>query len=195
MNEVDSEKQWQELANVWKQQPVSNEVPAVVLKWVRSQERRMRVMVILEWLIALSGGIYVVEAVLSRNQPDTISRLVFVLSMLALAMVFSVINRRGLWAPLEESTKAYIELGLLRLKRKRREIYFGWFLLLLQVFIIGIWEFARFLRGALEPLVRNPQEAFMLVSSLVVALGLYSFYICRRTEKEKRVLTGFQKNL
>ncbi|WP_444928947.1 hypothetical protein ACJJIF_13925 [Microbulbifer sp. SSSA002] len=195
MNEVDSEKQWQELANVWKQQPVSNEVPAVVLKWVRSQERRMRVMVILEWLIALSGGIYVVEAILSRNQPDTISRLVFVLSMLALAMVFSVINRRGLWAPLEESTKAYVELGLLRLRRKRREVYFSWLFLVLQIFIISMWELSRFLRGGVEPLVRNPQEALIVLSGLVVALALYSFYIYRHTEKEERVLTSFQENL
>ncbi|WP_444911753.1 hypothetical protein [Microbulbifer sp. PAAF003] len=195
MNEADTEKQWLELESIWKGQQTSAEIPITVLNWVRRQERRMRLVVAFEYLFAIAGVIYLLGVILAKNYPDTMYRVAFVIATLVSAIVFSIVNRRGLWAPLEESAKAYVELGLLRLRRKRREVYFSWLFLVLQIFIISLWELSRFLRGAAEPLVRNPQEALIVLSGLVVALALYSFYIYRRTEKEERVLTSFQENL
>lgn len=195
MNEADTEKQWLELESIWKGQQTSAEIPITVLNWVRRQERRMRLVVAFEYLFAIAGVIYLLGVILAKNYPDTMYRVAFVIATLVSAIVFSTVNRRGLWAPLEESAKAYVELGLLRLRRKRREVYFSWLFLVLQIFIISMWELSRFLRGAAEPLVRNPQEALIVLSGLVVALALYSFYIYRRTEKEERVLTSFQENL
>ncbi|WP_413663735.1 hypothetical protein ACG1BZ_22250 [Microbulbifer sp. CNSA002] len=195
MNESDTEKQWLELESIWKGQQTSAEIPTTVLNWVRRQERRMRLAVAFEYLLAIAGAIYLLGVILAKNYPDTMYRVAFAIATLVLAIVFSIVNRRGLWAPLEESAKAYVELGLLRLRRKRREVYFSWLFLILQIFIISMWELSRFLRGAAEPLVRNPQEALIVLSGLVVALALYSFYIYRRTEKEERVLTSFQENL
>ncbi|WP_444895751.1 hypothetical protein [Microbulbifer sp. SSSA005] len=195
MNEADTEKQWLELESIWKGQQTSAEIPTTVLNWVRRQERRMRLAVAFEYLLAIAGAIYLLGVILAKNYPDTMYRVAFAIATLVLAIVFSIVNRRGLWAPLEESAKAYVELGLLRLRRKRREVYFSWLFLILQIFIISMWELSRFLRGAAEPLVRNPQEALIVLSGLVVALALYSFYIYRRTEKEERVLTSFQENL
>ncbi|WP_445359169.1 hypothetical protein [Microbulbifer sp. ANSA005] len=195
MNESDTEKQWLELESIWKGQQTSAEIPTTVLNWVRRQERRMRLAVAFEYLLAIAGAIYLLGVILAKNYPDTMYRVAFAIATLVLAIVFSIVNRRGLWAPLEESAKAYVALGLLRLRRKRREVYFSWLFLILQIFIISMWELSRFLRGAAEPLVRNPQEALIVLSGLVVALALYSFYIYRRTEKEERVLTSFQENL
>ncbi|WP_445355437.1 hypothetical protein ACJJI5_02525 [Microbulbifer sp. EKSA008] len=195
MNESDTEKQWLELESIWKGQQTSAEIPTTVLNWVRRQERRMRLAVAFEYLLAIAGAIYLLGVILAKNYPDTMYRVAFAIATLVLAIVFSIVNRRGLWAPLEKSAKAYVELGLLRLRRKRREVYFSWLFLILQIFIISMWELSRFLRGAAEPLVRNPQEALIVLSGLVVALALYSFYIYRRTEKEERVLTSFQENL
>ncbi|WP_444918537.1 hypothetical protein [Microbulbifer sp. JMSA003] len=195
MNEADTEKQWLELESIWKGQQTSAEIPTTVLNWVRRQERRMRLAVAFEYLLAIAGAIYLLGVILAKNYPDTMYRVAFAIATFVLAIVFSIVNRRGLWAPLEESAKAYVELGLLRLRRKRREVYFSWLFLVLQIFIISMWELSRFLRGAAEPLVRNPQEAIIVLSGLVVALALYSFYIYRRTEKEERVLTSFQENL
>ncbi|WHI45090.1 hypothetical protein ACJJIW_07355 [Microbulbifer sp. JMSA004] len=195
MNEADTEKQWLELESIWKGQQTSAEIPTTVLNWVRRQERRMRLAVAFEYLLAIAGAIYLLGVILAKNYPDTMYRVAFAIATLVLAIVFSIVNRRGLWAPLEESAKAYVELGLLRLRRKRREVYFSWLFLVLQIFIISMWELSRFLRGGVEPLVRNPQEALIVLSGLVVALALYSFYIYRRTEKEERVLTSFQENL
>ncbi|WP_445365273.1 hypothetical protein ACJJJB_18140 [Microbulbifer sp. ANSA001] len=193
MSGTDSDKQWLELEKIWKQLPVNTEVPAAILKWVRRQERRMRLVVAFEWLVVLGVGIYVVVAILNKDQSDVILRLAFALSMLALAVGFSMTNRRGLWAPLEESAKAYVDLGLLRLKRKRREVHFSWFFLFLQIFLIGIWSYARAYSGSTEPLIRHPQEVLIVFSGFVVSLILYSVYIYRRTGREKMVLKSFQK--
>ncbi|MFA0813438.1 hypothetical protein [Microbulbifer epialgicus] len=194
MNRADSDNQWMELESIWKQQPVNAEIPAAILKWVRRQERRMRLVVAFEWFVTLGVGIfYAVKVILSRNQPDNFLVLVFALSMLTLIMGFATANRRGLWAPLEESAKAYVELGLLRLKRKRGEVYFNWFFWWFQILLIFLWKFARPNAGSTEPLIRNPQEVLIILTSCMIFLVLHSIYVYRRTGKEKMALENFQE--
>ncbi|QFT56836.1 hypothetical protein [Microbulbifer sp. THAF38] len=193
MNKASSEEQWSELETLWKQQRVSTKVPAAILKWVRRQERRMWMVVTFEWLFAIFVAVYAFNVFLVEGFPDSSLRIILILSMLVIAMVFSLLNRRGLWAPLEESTSAYINLALLRLRRKRREVHFSWIFVFFQLLIIGIWELLSVYTGTVDSLLRNPKAALIGFSVGMMVLAIYSYYIYWRTGREKASLEDLQK--
>ncbi|AWF83096.1 hypothetical protein BTJ40_21025 [Microbulbifer sp. A4B17] len=193
MTEADSEKQWLELESVWKQQPVSNEVPAEILKWVRRQERRMRMVMIFECSLFLITAIYLTVAIWNKGLPDASARLLLAYSLLAFAVGFSWINRRGLWSPLEETTQAYVDLALLRLKRKRREVHFIWMFLSILVAAIFIWQLVSVNSELVQPLIRKPKAAALFISLGAGLTFFLSTYVYWRTGREKSNLEKLQK--
>ncbi|WP_299944794.1 hypothetical protein [uncultured Microbulbifer sp.] len=192
MNGSDSDNQWQALQGLWRQQPVQTVIPAAILHWVRRQERRMRLVMLSEWLFGVAMGFYAVTTILAKDRPDNALWLVFVLSMLALAMGVSLVNRRGLWVPLEESARAYVDLALLRLRRKRREVLFCWLFLLVQTVIILGWHLASLYGESPAPLIHDPHKAMLTLLGLTGFMVIYSLYVYRRTAHEKAALEGLQ---
>ncbi|WKD49588.1 hypothetical protein [Microbulbifer spongiae] len=192
MNGFDSDSQWQALLGLWRQQPVQTVVPTAILHWVRRQERRMRLVMLSEWLFGIAVGFHAITTILAKDRPDNTLWLVFVLSMLALAMGFSLVNRRGLWAPLEESARAYVDLALLRLRRKRREVHFCWLFLLIQTVIILGWHLASLYGESPAPLIHDPHKAMLILLGLMGFMVIYSLYIYRRTAREKAALERLQ---
>ncbi|WP_444910772.1 hypothetical protein [Microbulbifer sp. TRSA005] len=193
MNKASSEDQWSELETLWKQQRVSTKVPTAILKWVRRQERRMRFVIISEVITWIVLALFIVKTVLERNLADVSIRLFFVFSIFALGIGFSIVNRRGLWGPLEETAKAYIDLALLRLRRKRREINFCWFYLLIQLVIFAVWHFISIEIDPNAPFIKDPQKALLVTLGVTAFLSLHSYYVYWRTGREKASLEDLQK--
>ncbi|WP_299589615.1 hypothetical protein [uncultured Microbulbifer sp.] len=193
MNGADSEKQWLELENLWKLQRVKKDIPAAILKWVRHQERRMRLVTASEILLWLLSVIYITKTIMAKSLPDTPARLFFAFTVFAMGISFSILNRRGLWGPLEESAQAYIDLALLRLRRKRREVHFCWLYLFIQLGILGVWHFISIEMDATSPVIRNPKESALVVLGLTIFLAAYSYYIYWRTGWEKVSLKNLQE--
>ncbi|BBM01513.1 DUF1673 family protein [Microbulbifer sp. GL-2] len=193
MKAAGTEEQWSELESLWKEQPVRSEVPNEILSWVRRQERRMRLVLASEWLMWVAIGFFLVKVILDQSLPDAPARLFFAFSMFALGLGFSIVNRRGLWAPLEETAQAYVNLALLRLRRKRREVHFSWLFLLIQLVIINIWHFGSTSLGLEIPVIRNPESFLIFCAGMIAFLSVYSTYIYWRTGREKSSLKELQK--
>jgi hypothetical protein len=90
---------------------------------VERDTRRMRYFVIIEVVITvvLGGGSIAWSA---RYHPDgMIALVVGVWTFLAIAWLMSWIVRRGAWAPLASTTAAFLDLSILRCRRRRDTVF------------------------------------------------------------------------
>jgi hypothetical protein len=90
---------------------------------VERETRRMRYVLIVDVLVTviMGGGSIAWSA---RYHPD--GMVVFVIGVwtfLAIAWLMSWILRRGAWAPLASTTAAFLDLSILRCRRRREAVY------------------------------------------------------------------------
>ncbi|MFD1217073.1 hypothetical protein [Microbulbifer celer] len=165
----------QALADIWQQTPVAVPVPEVIRARIRQQERRMRVFAVLEWAGSIAVGIGGVYLMMNSGMRDAPWRALLVLVLLTLAMAFSVSNRQGVWDPLEESIRGYLDLARLRLVRKRRMLRFAWLLFVAELGIFAVWQWlSQF--GWLEPIfVGDGKSAISWI--LIFALGMATWSV------------------
>lgn len=187
------EQGWESISRLWHQQPAVRPVPAAVISRVRRQEGWLQAGMVCEWLVAaaLCG---LVLAGLIRT-PDSTSALiaVMVFALVLWALVFSVRNRRGLWQPLEETTRGYLALVALRIQRRRRAIRFAWLLFTVELLLFIIWELLVYwglLDGGLDLFSVRAAVTIALMTTALILWSVVAWWHCH---KEMRSLSRLQQ--
>ncbi|HEY8568117.1 hypothetical protein [Microbulbifer sp.] len=183
----------QALAEMWRQTPVAVPVPEVIRTKIRTQERRMRLYALLEWGLSIalcSVGVYLI---LSGGRSDAPWLGLLLVILTGWAMAFSVSSRRGLWSPLEESTRAYLDLALLRLVHKRRMLRFAWILFIAELGIFALWQWlSRF--GWLEPIFAGDATfALSWISAFALGMGIWSAWYWRGIKNSEQQIAKWQR--
>ncbi|WP_406828759.1 hypothetical protein [Microbulbifer sp. ARAS458-1] len=183
----------QDLANLWQQAPVAAPVPEAIRAHVGRQERRMRWYAWFEWGTSLVVGVGGVYLVLRSEAGDALWRALLVVVLLAFAMAFSVVNRRGVWEPLEESVRGYLDLARLRLVRKRRMLIFAWLFFIAELGIFAVWQWLS-AYGWLEPVFADSGRfALTWISVFSLAMGIWSFWYWRRIKSSEQQIAKWQQ--
>lgn len=183
----------QELAKLWQQAPVTLPVPETIRAQVGKQERRMRLYAWLEWIASIVVGVGGVYLMLSSEVSDAPWRALLVVVLLVWTMAFSVSNRRGVWEPLEESVRGYLDLARLRLARKRRMLRFVWLFFIAELGIFAVWQWlSRF--EWLEPIFEGDGRfAITWVSLFALAMSAWSVWYWRRIKADEGQVEKWQR--
>ncbi|MCA0893164.1 hypothetical protein [Microbulbifer agarilyticus] len=183
----------QALAEVWQQATIAPPVPDAIRSRIRREERKMRLYALLEWSLAILVGFVGIYLILASEVRDAPWRALLVLVLLVGAMAFSVSNRRGLSAPLEETTQAYLERARLRLVRKRRTLQFAWLLFVAELVILLLWQWlSQF--GWLEPIFgQNSTASISLLGIFTLAMAVWSLWYWRRIQRGAQQIDRWQR--
>jgi hypothetical protein len=99
------------------------------------------------------------------------------------AFGFSLWNRWGLWRPSAESTLAYLDLALLRCRRRVRGLRAGWALLVLEVVLYIPWIGHRLALNAGKGF--TPFAAYGFLAGAVGLTGAILLALGARTRREQ----------
>ena len=183
----------QELANLWQQAPVAQPVPEAIRAQVGKQERRMRLYAWLEWIASIVVGVGGLYMMLNSEAGDAPWRALLVVVFLAWAMAFSVSNRRGVWEPLEESVRGYLDLARLRLARKRSMLRFVWLFFIAELGIFAVWQWVS-VYGWLEPIFADDGRfALTWISVFALAMGGWSVWYRHRIKTGELQIEKWQR--
>ncbi|WP_078082785.1 hypothetical protein [Microbulbifer mangrovi] len=183
----------QALANLWQQAPVAVPVPEAIRAQVGKQERRMRLYAWFEWIASILVGVGSVYLMLISKVDDAPWRALLVVVLLVWAMAFSVSNRRGVWEPLEESVRGYLDLLRLRLARKRRMLRFAWLFFIAELVILAVWQWMS-VYGWLEPVFDGDGRfAFTWISVFALAMGAWSVWYWRQINSGEQQISKWQR--
>lgn len=154
MNAIDNE--WRGLMADWQVEettpaPLSDEARQRIRRKAQRHGRWMILLTLLEWMgcAALLAWVWTE----SLDEPRAIGTVGFAGTavLIAVALGFSLWNRRGTWAPATESTLTFVELSLERQRRKLEALRFGpWFLALELAFLVP-WSVWALLSKPVEP--------------------------------------------
>jgi hypothetical protein len=191
----DSELDWEKLERSWRAQPTAVPVPAALLRRVRRQEWRLRLGAAADWLGAAAFAGFALYLIAMRFSAFNLFWGLVLLSLAAWALVFSVGNRRGLWSPLGESAREYLDLALLRVARRRRALIFMWLLFAVELVIFALWELLA-LSGWLPWRVSSfgPRLYGLLGIALAVML-VWSGCVMLRVRREARHLEKLRREI
>jgi hypothetical protein len=155
MNAIDSE--WSDLMADWQTEepaapaPLSEETRQRIRRKVKRYGHRLVLLTLFEWLGCAATLAFIWQE--SMEQPRTVGTAGFAGTavLVALAIAFSLWNRRGIWTPASESTLTFIDLSLERQRRKLVALRFcPWFLALELAFLIP-WSVWALLAKPAEP--------------------------------------------
>lgn len=161
---------------------------------VARETRRMRQLVVGEIVVTmLMGGGSIAWAAISRRR-ELLVLAVGIWVFLALAWGISWWLRRGAWAPLSTATSAFLDLSVLRCRRRRRAI-FAQAGLYVAILSFDLW----WLHANGHPQPGMPVWSFLThrgvawVWPLTAVLGLVAAHQYRRLGRELQTLTDLQQ--
>jgi hypothetical protein len=154
MNAIDNE--WRDLMADWQFEepvpaPLSDEARQRIRRKVRRYGHRLALLTLCEWLGCAALLLWIGKE--SAEQPRAVGTVGFVGTaiLIAVALAFSLWNRRGIWAPATESTLTFVELSLERQRRKLVALHFcPWFLAAELAFLVP-WSLWALLSRPAEP--------------------------------------------
>jgi hypothetical protein len=160
---MNTSAEWNDLIRIW-QQPAGNGSDAHdIRRRVMSESRRESLLLAAEYVTgAIIVGLVAWKLATDKG-PDTFVWGFAMLWFTAMALQFASTNRGGLWAPSAESTLAYVDLALERLRRRGQAVRFGWLLFGLQVAFLLAWYPATWFLW--------PHETWALIERTPVLLG------------------------
>ena len=171
-------------------------VPPDLKARVEGETRWMRRAVVVEILItAVFGGASLGWAVLS-NRTDAFVLAIGVWTLIAIAWGIAFLLRRDAWAPADLGTAAFLDLSILRCRRKRESLFAQ---SVLYVLIVGFdlaWIYLGRPEGAREGLASFlTGSGVAWVWAVTAALALAAVVHRRRLTRELDALTSFRKQL
>jgi hypothetical protein len=99
------------------------------------------------------------------------------------ALAFTFWNRRGVWRSSASTTLEFLAFSLLRCRRRRRSLRFGWWLLAFEVAVLGSWLAHR---GA-------GVQGYALLAAVAGAVALVLSWLGRRTRREIAELAAMSR--
>lgn len=128
---------WETLSQSWQR----FEPPVPAPSDIRRRLNRKRARILAVWVMdaVLAAGVLalLIRETLQRPGPGAWILITAVGIFLLVTIIFSTMNRRGLWAPDDDSLKAYVEHGLKHCRRRLRTIRFSWWLYAVEILFIA----------------------------------------------------------
>lgn len=154
MNAIDNE--WRDLMADWQtEEPVPASLSDEARQRIRRKVRRYGYRMILLTLFEIAGCAATLAWIWkeSLDEPRAIGAVGFAGTavLIAVALGFSLWNRRGTWAPASESTLTFVELSLERQRRKLIALRFGLRLLAVELAFLIPWSVWTLLSRHAEP--------------------------------------------
>lgn len=142
MNAIDNE--WNEMMADWQVEETapSDDTRKKIRQRVQRQGIRMILVALFEVIGSAAMLAWVWQESMDEPREIAIVGIAGTAVLIAVALGFSLWNRRGIWTPATESTMTYIELSLKRQRRKLDALRFcPWFLALELAFLIpwSLW--------------------------------------------------------
>jgi hypothetical protein len=114
-----------ELDDLRRQWQADTAVPRGLPAAIERQTRNMRLLVLVQIAVTCGFGIGSLVWALTSFQEDAVVLAVAIWTFLAIGWAFSLPNRRGTWKPGTPTTAAFLDLAIIRCRRRRRAIAFG----------------------------------------------------------------------
>ncbi|HEX2442506.1 MAG TPA: hypothetical protein VHJ77_01080 [Vicinamibacterales bacterium] len=177
----------------WRAEPYD---PSALKQRVERETRAMRRFVIGEIAVTIVfGGGSLAWAALSVRT-DALVLALGVWAFIAMAWTISFLLRRGAWAPVTATTTAFLELSILRCRRRRESIGAQ---SVLYVLIVGFdltWiYFARPSRAAHGIAAFLTSGEIAWVWGVTLALAVFAVWQKRRLGRELEMLTRLQRQI
>jgi hypothetical protein len=182
---------------LWQQQwRAAAHDPSALKQRVERETRAMRWFVLGEIAVTIVfGGGSLAWAALSHRS-DALVLAFGVWAFIAMAWTISFLLRRGAWAPVAATTTAFLELSILRCRRRRESIVAqsGLYVLIVGFDLTWIY-FARPSRAAagVAAFLTSGEIAWVWVVTLVLAAS--AVWQRRRLERELDMLTRLQQQI
>ena len=183
MNAIDSE--WNDLMADWQAEeptpaPLSEEGRQRIRRRVRRYGYRMILITLFELAGCAAMLAWVWKGTLDEPRAIGTVGVVGTAILIAVALAFSLWNRRGIWAPATESTLTFVELSLERQRRKLEALRFcPWFLAGELAFLVpwSVWA-----------LLSKPAEPWRWFFAFGWMIGLSAFFLVFWAWYKKRTL-------
>ena len=198
MNEERSEGgEWQSWVSAWQESQPSPSRPdpekelAEQIAKVKKSSRRfgfgLVILTISEILFCIAAIVFMAYWLSIKPDPWRAGLFLVALVFLAIAMVFSIKNRRGTYRPRNETTQAFIELEWLRTQRQLRTLRFvipGIAIELITVIALRIWH----ITGLPDAAERLPEllRFFGLYTLAILLIFGPAFWLWYRRIRQKQ---------
>jgi multisubunit Na+/H+ antiporter MnhB subunit len=196
---MNASTEWTDLVRVWQQAtPEEDGSDARDLRRrVVAQSRRMSLMLALDYAFGATITCLVAWKLATDKGLDTFVWGFAVLWFTGMALQFTSDNRKGTWIPAAESTVAYLDLALERVRRREKLLRFAWALLGLQVLFLLAWYPATWFLWPLEtwPLLERTPVLLGWIALVTVALALWTRVARSRIAAERSELSRIRREL
>ena len=182
-------ERWRELWHV-RQEPAPSDLRARVL----AETRRMRLFLVVPVAVTIGfGGGYLARAVASPDvESITLAAAVWV--FIGVAWATAILNSRGTWVPLADTTAAYLDVSIRRCRGTLRGLEFGVWLYVAELTFCLAWRlFVTDSSRRLEALV---SPAFVVLGWVgLPAFLAFTIWYSRRKRQEVATLLELQRQL
>lgn len=172
------------------------EVRDAIRRRVRRQSRKLVLYTAGELTLGLLMLAFVIRTAVARPVFFNVAAMAGLALAILWAVTYSLWSSRGTWRPAAETTTAFLDLSILRCRRRLNALRAGWWLLAVELAIMIPWLHL-LLRsgGANAPLTPGYAAAFgflILVASLAVAFLIVAK---RKARRELREIEELQRDL
>ena len=161
--------------------------PAALQLASRVRRRTLGLLVLAagETILTVGALAFIVSVVRrSHGWPDHLAMAGLAVASLS-AVAFSFWNRRGVWRSTASTTAEFLAFSLLRCRRRRRSLRFGWWLLAVELAVLGPWLASR---GAGVP-------GYAFLAAVAATAALIFTWINRRTRREIAELEAISREI
>lgn len=194
-----SEDDWNAMIDAWRHSP--DDSPSVdphgLRRRVIAESRRMTINMLLEYAVGLALVGLAAWRLATQPGLDVFLWGFAMLWFTCMALQYSADARRNLWRPASETTAAYLDLALERLRRRDATVRYAWLLLALETaLVLGWYPLSWFFwPERFWPLV---DRAGWVLGGLCLAVGLlaaWSISVRRRSQAERASLERAAREL
>jgi hypothetical protein len=195
---MNMDKDWEAWTREWHEEAApAPGIESAIERRVRRQSARLALLSVMEGAVAL--GLLALSAIVAADRPTPLV-LVWAGAIWILVFVawgFSLWNRRGIWRPAAQNTRAFVEVSLERCARRLRTVRFAAWLLVSEVLFLilwGSWEY-RSDPGGFSERADLHMARYGLITLLVIGISVWLIWLRRRTLRERDSLGDFKRAL
>ncbi len=183
--------------DTWRRQwQTESVVPADLKQRVERETRLMRRFVAAEILVTvvIGGGSFAWAALSRRTDTAVLAAGVWV--FIAMAWTMSWMLRRGAWTPVSSTTAAFLDLSILRCRRKRDAVAVQSVLYVMILAFDLVWiYFERAQRMPVDPRAFLTTGLVLWGWAITAALGVVAVWQRRKLSRELRNLTSLRQQV
>ena len=194
-----SEDDWNAIIDAWRYSPDGAALadPHGLRHRVMAESRRMTINMLLEYAVGLALVGFAAWRLATGPGLDDFVWGFAMLWFTAMALQYASDARRKLWRPAAETTAAYLELALERLRRREAAVRYAWLLFALETAFIVAWYPLSwfFWPGKFWPLVERTPWVVGALGAFAAALAWWSRSVLRRSRAERASLENAAREL